>query len=127
MTSNEFDMNKYKQVHNSMYNKFRILNLERFSTNKNSNPIRYNTCQNFTDDSHHSKVIESSEYLTAQKEENKNRDNNQYHNIITEPGINSNFNFNVKNNDGKYIPDIYNKRQLGKVLIGSNSKGYNHH
>ena len=105
MTSNEFDMNKYKQVHNSMYNKFRILNLERFSTNKNSNPIRYNTCQNFTDESHHSKVIESSEYLTAQKEENKNRDNNQYHNIITEPGINSNFNFNVKNNDGKYIPD----------------------
>ena len=45
MSSNYFDKSKYSQIHKAMYNRFRILNSEKFSRTKKAKPVKYNNYQ----------------------------------------------------------------------------------
>ena len=87
MTSNYFDRNKYNQIHNAMYKRFRILNSDRFSRVKKSNPVKYNNYQYYPIESDNSKIRGHTIYLATQEEENDNKDNTEK--FITEPEQNS--------------------------------------
>ena len=103
MTSNYFDRNKYNQIHNAMYKRFRILNSDRFSRVKKSNPVKYNNYQYFPIESDNSKIRGRTIYLATQDEENENKDYTLK--LNTEPEQNSFNSFNNKllNKEWKYI------------------------
>ena len=103
MTSNYFDKSKYSQIHNAMYKRFRILNSDRFSRVKKSNPVKYNNYQYFPIESDNSKIRGRTIYLATQDEENDNKDNTEK--LNTEPEQNSFNSFNNKllNKEWKYI------------------------
>lgn len=66
MTSNYLDRNKFSQIHNVMYKRFRILNSDIFSRVKKSNPVKYNNYQYFQIESNSSKIRGRRIYLATQ-------------------------------------------------------------
>ena len=103
MASNYFDKSKYSQIHKAMYNRFRILNSEKFSRAKKAKPVKYNNYQYFPIESDNSKIRGRTIYLATQDEENDNKDNTEK--LNTEPEQNSFNSFNNKllNKEWKYI------------------------